>query len=107
MALISTLLLQSAAWSDDPRPADDTESETRDASSNAEEVIEQPSPAAEEVEPSFRSGPPDTTPYTRPIVPEDYAPQGKPAIPPGVTVPAPDESTRKESEDDPDREGNG
>jgi hypothetical protein len=41
---------------------------------------------------SFRSGPPDTTPYTRPAVPEDYAPQGKPAIPPGVTVPVPNES---------------
>lgn len=33
------------------------------------------------------SSPPDTTPYTRPAVPEDYAPGGKKAIPPEVTVP--------------------
>jgi hypothetical protein len=31
---------------------------------------------------STRSAPPDTTPYTRPAVPEDYAPGGKPAISP-------------------------
>src|SRR4030095_10520074 len=31
---------------------------------------------------STRSAPPDTTPYTRPAVPEDYAPGGKPAITP-------------------------
>src|SRR5262245_15772913 len=31
---------------------------------------------------STRSAPPDTTPYTRPAVPEDYAPFGKPAIRP-------------------------
>ena len=31
---------------------------------------------------STRSAPPDTTPYTRPAGPEDYAPGGKPAISP-------------------------
>jgi hypothetical protein len=49
-----------------------------------------------------RTGPP----YTRPIVPEDYAPGGKPAIPPGVTVPAPDESLRKKTDDESDGGGN-
>jgi hypothetical protein len=33
------------------------------------------------------SSPPDTTPYTRPTVPEDYAPGGKKAIPPEVSAP--------------------
>ena len=40
-------------------------------------------PAATEAE-STRSAPPDTTPYTRPAVPEDYAPFGKPALGPRV-----------------------
>ncbi len=34
---------------------------------------------------STRSAPPDTTPYVRKTVPEDYAPGGKKAIPPEVT----------------------
>jgi hypothetical protein len=43
---------------------------------------------------SGKSAPPDTTPYVRPAVPEDYAPAGQKAIPPGVTVPGrPDESS--------------
>ncbi len=33
---------------------------------------------------SSRSAPPDTTPYIRKAVPEDYAPGGKEAIPPEV-----------------------
>ena len=33
------------------------------------------------------SSPPDTTPYTRPAVPEDYAPGGKKALPPEVSGP--------------------
>jgi hypothetical protein len=39
--------------------------------------------AAAEAE-STRSAPPDTTSYTRPAVPEDYAPFGKPAIRPDL-----------------------
>ena len=48
---------------------------------------------------STRSAPPDTTPYTRPVVPEDYAPQGKPAIPPGIRVPPPDQTLCKQTDD--------
>ncbi len=33
---------------------------------------------------SDRSWPPDTTPYVRPVVPEDYAPGGREAIPPEI-----------------------
>jgi hypothetical protein len=33
-----------------------------------------------------RSWPPDNTPYTRRAVPEDYAPSGTPAIPPGIST---------------------
>ena len=39
------------------------------------------SPAAGADSSSTRSGPPDTTPYTRPAVPEDTAPFGQPARP--------------------------
>jgi hypothetical protein len=35
---------------------------------------------------STRSSPPDITPYVREIIPEDYAPGGKDAIPPGVLL---------------------
>ena len=48
---------------------------------------------SDSTEPSFRSGPPDTTPYTRPTIPEDYAPLGKPAIPSGIDVPPPPDQT--------------
>jgi hypothetical protein len=34
---------------------------------------------------STRSAPPDTTPYVRPAIPEDYAPSRKPAIPSKVS----------------------
>ncbi|NNK36978.1 MAG: hypothetical protein HKP03_00745 [Xanthomonadales bacterium] len=55
---------------------------------------------------SFRSGPPDTTPYSRPLVPEDRAPRGEPAIPPGVTAPAPGESLQTQTEENSKDGGN-
>jgi len=63
-----------------------------DPSSENGDPPQAPQVPAEEDNRSFRSGPPDTTPYARPTVPEDYAPMGEPAIPPGVTVPPPNES---------------
>jgi hypothetical protein len=44
--------------------------------------------AQQRAEESARSAPPDTTPYTRPAVPEDFAPLGRAAIPllPGVFI---------------------
>ena len=53
---------------------------------------------------STRSAPPDTTPYVRPIVPEDYAPGGRPAIPPNVQVPLGDRQPREQP---PGRSNNG
>ena len=46
---------------------------------------EGPSRAVAEPE-STRSAPPDTTPYVRPAIPEDYAPGGRPAISPEVST---------------------
>ncbi len=57
------------------------------------------SPQADDASRSTRSAPPDTTPYTRPVVPEDYAPLGKPAIPPGIWVPPPDQTLCKQTDD--------
>src|SRR4051794_26893855 len=38
---------------------------------------------------SLRSAPPDTTPYARPLVGEDCAPGGRPAIPSAVSAGTP------------------
>ena len=38
---------------------------------------------------SLRSAPPDTTPYARPLVREDCAPGGRPAIPSAVSAGTP------------------
>ena len=43
---------------------------------------------------SMKSSPPDTTPYVRPLVPEDYAPGGRPAIPSNIYVPRRDQRLR-------------
>ena len=99
VTLVAAFFLQSIAVAGGPQPAGEPPPDTADASRDASEVSELPHDPSEAANRSFRSGPPDTTPYSRPIVPEDYAPQGKPAIPPGVTVPAPDESQRKEDDD--------
>lgn len=58
---------------------------------------------------STRSAPPDTTPYVRPIVPEDYAPGGKPAIPSNIYVPRWDQRLRDQRfrKQTPDRSNNG
>ncbi len=63
---------------------------------------------------STRSAPPDTTPYVRPIVPEDYAPGGRPAIPSNIYVPGRDQRLRDQRLRDqrlrkqtPDRSNNG
>jgi len=53
---------------------------------------------------STRSAPPDTTPYVRPIVPEDYAPGGREAIPSNVQVPLRDRQPREQP---PGRSNNG
>ena len=58
---------------------------------------------------STRSAPPDTTPYVRPIVPEDYAPSGRPAIPSNIYVPRRDQRLRDQRlrKQTPDRSNNG
>jgi len=72
-----------------------TPSEPRDSN-------EAPEPSSEYDNRSFRSGPPDTTPYSRPIVPEDLEPQGKPAIPPNIKVPPPNRPDRKQTSESED-----
>jgi hypothetical protein len=65
-----------------------------------EEDLEQISIAGDAADcASTRSAPPDTTPYVRPIVPEDYAPGGKPAIPSNVQVPLRDQQPNEQSPD--------
>lgn len=44
---------------------------------------------------SLKSAPPDTTPYVRPAVPEDYAPGGEEAIPKDVTTPSPQQDNHE------------
>ena len=44
------------------------------------EEIESPGDTPDETE-SVKSSPPDTTPYSRPIVPEDYAPRRRESVP--------------------------
>ena len=103
LMLAAALCLEaSAATGDPPEPAE-LKSDAAVLPDDCESA-ETPNDPSESDRNSFRSGPPDTTPYTRPIVPEDHAPGGKPAIPPGVTVPAPapDESIQKNSDEDPD-----
>lgn len=66
---------------------------SQDLSSRTETAEKSPTEKSSTPEDSFpdaRSGVPDTTPYTRPSVPEDYAPAGKPAIPPYVKTQAQD-----------------
>jgi hypothetical protein len=53
------------------------------ASFNLAECKEKEQSKALEQE-SIRNAPPDTTPYIRKTVPEDYTPGGQDAIPPGV-----------------------
>ena len=100
-------LVPATVEASEPRASSQRPPDTSERPLTRSDPGEAPEPPPEYDNRSFRSGPPDTTPYIRPAVPEDYAPQGKPAIPPGVTVPARDDSTREESEDDPDRESNG
>jgi hypothetical protein len=106
LTFLATLLLQSTAVTGGPQPSGERAADAADPSRDDSELAEADHDPSVETNRSFRSGPPDTTPYTRPIVPEDYAPGGKPAIPPGVTVPAPDESLRKKTDDESDGGGN-
>ena len=101
LMLVAALYLEASAATGDPAEPAELPSDVATSPDNSESA-ETASDTSESDRNSFRSGPPDTTPYTRPIVPEDYAPGGKPAIPPGITVPAPDESPEKDSDEDTD-----
>jgi len=104
LVLSAALLLPATVMAGEARTPAERIPNSADASRDDRVVPDAPQDSSEESKRSFRSGPPDTTPYTRPAVPEDYAPQGKPAIPPGITVPAPAESPHEKA-DDPDGGG--
>ena len=103
LMVFTALLQQSTVLIAAPHPPRDCTSNATEASPAASELTEAREKPLKETNRSFRSGPPDTTPYTRPIVPEDLAPRGEPAIPPGITVPAPDDSPHKRTNGDSDK----
>ena len=97
--------LLAAAKAGDPqtsprRPADASDSTPQHG--DPDQASEQP---PEYDNRQFRSGPPDTTPYSRPVVPEDYEPQGKPAIPSNIEVPPPNDPDREQESGDKDGGG--
>jgi hypothetical protein len=47
---------------------------------------------------STRSAPPDTTPYSRPLVTDELSPQSVPAIPPEIKTPLKAPPSNKESQ---------
>src|SRR5256712_4094792 len=47
--------------------------------------------------PSTKSAPPDTTPYTRPVMPDEYRPAGVPALPPDLIPPPRPETSSPDS----------
>lgn len=92
-------VLLAAVEANHPESSPPRASNVADAKSEPGDPSEAPAPPPEYDNRSYRSGPPDTTPYSRPAVPEDYEPQGKPAIPPGISVPPPGEPDRRQSSD--------
>ena len=105
IAVCSLMLPSTPSVSADIQDSDDPRPDTTPLPSEQAAPAEPDQISSKSADPSMRSGPPDTTPYTRPIGPEDLAPLGKPAIPPGIEVPPPDRTLSEQTAKNRDCEG--